>query len=169
MKNLLVFTTLVLLSACSDVSSRREQPAAAAPSQKQPVTGTAATAGDSLSDLKAMTFSCPQAGLNAAAREAGKVPAVGRYQFSYFRIINDSDHSLYEIHFKSNYEAERDLKYCVSVYCQQGHKPIPLVSLMSDKPQPTSANTGDTALEADCGDHPAHAQGPKPKYRLKKR
>ncbi|MGZ8094956.1 MAG: hypothetical protein ACXWUD_01795 [Methylosarcina sp.] len=168
MKNLLVFTTIVLLTACSDVSTRREQSVTVAPARKQPVAGTAPTASDGLSDLKAMTFSCPQAGLNAAAREAVKVPAVGSYQFSYFRIINDSDHSLYEIHFKSNYEAEADLKYCVSVYCQQGHKPTPLVSLMSNKPRPSSASAGGMALGADCGGHPAHAQGPKSKYRLKK-
>ena len=53
-----------------------------------------------------MTFSCPKAGLNAAAREAAKVPSQGTYQFAYFRIINDSHHASYEVHFKSNYQGE---------------------------------------------------------------
>ena len=82
-----------------------------------------APASNGLSDLSAMTFSCPTAGLNAAAREAAKVPSQGTYQFSYFRIINDAHHASYEIHFKSNYEGEADLKYCVSMYCQQGWDP----------------------------------------------
>ena len=53
-----------------------------------------------------MTFGCPKAGLNAAAREAAKVPSQGTYQFSYFKIINDSHHAAYEVHFKSNYQGE---------------------------------------------------------------
>ena len=76
-----------------------------------------------LSDLAAMTFSCPQAGLNAAAREAATVPSEGTYQFSYFAIINDAHHASFEIHFKSNYVGEPELKYCVSLYCQQGWDP----------------------------------------------
>jgi hypothetical protein len=79
--------------------------------------------GGGLGDLGAMTFGCPKAGLNAAAREAAKVPSQGTYQFSYFKIINDSHHSAYEVHFKSNYEGEAELKYCVSMYCQQGWDP----------------------------------------------
>ena len=90
--------------------------------QSAPVADTA-PASDSLSDLNAVTFSCPKAGLNAAAREAAKVPSQGTYQFAYFRIINDSHHASYEIHFKSNYEGEADLRYCVAVYCQQGWDP----------------------------------------------
>ena len=78
---------------------------------------------DGLRDLDAMTFSCPKAGLNAAAREAAKVPSRGTYQFSYFEIISDSHHASYEVHFKSNYEGEPDLEYCVSIYCQQGWDP----------------------------------------------
>ena len=61
-----------------------------------------------------MTFGCPRAGLNAAAREAAKAPSQGTYQFSYFRILNDSHHASYEVHFKSNYAGEPDLKYCVA-------------------------------------------------------
>jgi hypothetical protein len=119
-----------------------------------------------MSDLAKMTFSCPQAGLNAAAREAAKVPSQGNYQFAYFKIINDSHHSLYEIHFKSNYQAEADLKYCVSVYCQQGQDLAPSVSLISNEPQPTAAAA---AHSADCGNQQTRAQRFEPKRRLKKR
>ena len=64
-----------------------------------------------------------RAGLNAAARQAAKAPSQGTYQFSYFKIINDSHHAAYEVHFKSNYEGEPDLQYCVEIYCQQGWDP----------------------------------------------
>jgi hypothetical protein len=79
--------------------------------------------GDGLSDLDAMTFGCPKAALNAAAREAAKMPAQGTYQFAYFKILSDSHHAAYEVHFKSNYAGEADLKYCVAIYCQQGWDP----------------------------------------------
>jgi hypothetical protein len=78
---------------------------------------------DGLGDLSAMTLGCPQAGLNAAAREAAKAPSQGTYQFSGFRIVSDSHHASYEVQFKSNYVGEPDLKYCVAVYCQQGWDP----------------------------------------------
>jgi hypothetical protein len=78
---------------------------------------------DGLGDLSAMTLGCPQAGLNAAAREAAKAPSQGVYQFSGFRIVSDSHHASYEVQFKSNYVGEPDLKYCVAVYCQQGWDP----------------------------------------------
>ena len=105
---------------------------------------------DGLGDLDAMTFSCPKAGLNAAAREAAKVPAQGTYQFAYFRIINDSHHATYEVHFKSNYEGEADLKYCVALYCQQGWDPTTTktsVTLMGTAPR----HSGGAAHAADCG------------------
>ena len=166
MKNIIILTT-VALSACSAVTPTREQPITVTPTQEQatPVAGIA-PASDGLSDLGAMTFSCPQAGLNAAAREAAKVPSQGHYQFAYFRIISDSHHSFYEIHFKSNYHAEADLKYCVSVYCQQGQGPAPSVSLMSNGPQPTAVGA---AHSADCGNQPTRVHGFEPKRRLKKR
>lgn len=110
---------------------------------------SAEAAGGGLSDLDAMTFGCPKAGLNAAAREAAKVPSQGTYQFAYFRIVSDSHHASYEVHFKSNYVGERDLKYCVSVYCQQGWDPKTTktsVTLMSDARQPGK----DRAHVADC-------------------
>jgi len=118
---------------------------------------SAAPAAAGLSDLEAMTFSCPKAGLNAAAREAAKVKSQGTYQFSYFTIINDSHHSSYEIHFKSNYEGEPDLKYCVAMYCQQGWDPTTTkaeVTLMG-KTRPSARMP---AHGADCGDKPAPAK-----------
>jgi len=101
-----------------------------------------------------MTFGCVKAGLNAAAAEAAKVPSQGTYQFSYFKIINDSHHSSYEVHFKSNYQGEPDLKYCVAVYCQQGWDPKTTktsVRLMSKERQPT----GVAAHRVDCGNKQA--------------
>jgi hypothetical protein len=113
-----------------------------------------AQARDGLGDLDAMTFSCPKAGLNAAAREAAKVPAQGTYQFAYFRIINDSHHATYEVHFKSNYEGEADLKYCVALYCQQGWDPTTTktsVTLIGNARQ----HLGGAAHAADCSSKPA--------------
>ena len=109
-----------------------------------------ATAGDGLSDLQAMTFACPMAALNTAARQAAKVPSQGSYQFSYFRIINDAHHSAYEVHFKSNYAGETDLRYCVELYCQQGWDPNSTkttVTMMSTQ------RAGVTTHGAACGIH----------------
>lgn len=110
---------------------------------------------DTLSDLDAVTFSCPRAGLNAAAREARKVRSQGTYQFAYFNVVSDAHHALYEVHFKSNYAGEADLKYCVSVYCQQGWDPKTKtsVTLMNKTPQ----RKGATAHTAACGHQPARA------------
>ena len=97
---------------------------------------------EGLSDLNTMTFGCPKAALNAAAREAAKAPSQGTYQFAYFNIISDSHHAAYEVHFKSNYAGEKDLKYAVSLYCQQGWDPRTAktsVTLMSDKRRPARA------------------------------
>lgn len=84
---------------------------------------SSAPSSDGLEDLETMTFDCPMAGLNAAAREAAKAPSQGTYQFSYFNIIHDAHHAFYEVHFKSNYQGEPTLEYCVSMYCQQGWDP----------------------------------------------
>ena len=90
---------------------------------KPAVIDTAAPASDGLANLETLTFDCPRAGLNAAAREAAKVPSQGTYQFSYFRILNDAHHASYEVHFSSNYVGEPRLRYCVFIYCQQGWNP----------------------------------------------
>jgi len=92
-----------------------------------------------LNELATMTFDCPKAGLNAAAREAAKAPTRGSYQFSYFGIISDGHHAAYEVQFKSNHHADPVLKYCVAIYCQQGWDPREtktMVTLMEADSQP---------------------------------
>ena len=90
----------------------------------------------------------------AAAREAAKAQSQGTYQFSYFKIVKDTHHSFYEVHFKSNYSGEPDLKYCVAIYCQQGWDPKTSqtsVRLMSNERQPM----GMAAHGADCSNKQA--------------
>ena len=140
-----------------------QRTAAAAPTaptpQAQPApVARSAPANDGLGDLDAMTFGCPKAALNAAAREAAKVPSQGTYQFAYFRINSDSHHASYEIHFKSNYQGEADLKYCVAIYCQQGWDPATTktsVTLMGSERRPVGAAHG-----AGCDAKPAAVQRP---------
>jgi len=120
--------------------------AQAKPANTEASTETTAPLSQDLADLDAMTFDCPRAGLNAAARKAAKVPSQGTYQFSYFRIVNDAHHASYEVHFKSNYVGEPELRYCVSMYCQQGWDPRTTridVALMSEE----------QASHATCGAH----------------
>ena len=139
MKNVLI-TTAMALMACAAIAA-----------QQPPET-------DGLSDLNAMTFGCPKAALNAAARQAAKVPSQGTYQFSYFKLINDAHHAAYEVHFKSNYEGEVELKYCVEMYCQQGFDPKTTktsITLMS------AQRAGVTTHGAACGVHtPAPVKRP---------
>jgi hypothetical protein len=142
MKNILITSALALAVCVAVVASRT----AAAP-QDEPVPAAAA---EGLSALSAMTFSCPRAGLNAAAGQAARVPSQGTYQFAYFKIINDGHHAAYEVHFRSNYEGEKDLKYCVEMYCQQGWDPKTTktsVTLMS------AQRAGVNAHGAACGAH----------------
>jgi hypothetical protein len=179
MKNMMVLTTM-LLAACSaatpsktgaptETAATRTQALAPTESVKPaqsvtppkeepvPVAGSAPP-GDGLSEMDPIdkrTLGCSRAGLNAAAREAEKAPSRGYYQFSYFRIVSDSHHSVYEVRFKSNYHGEPDLKYCVSVYCQQGWDPRTSktsVSLIGAGHQPTEAHGAGAAHGADCGD-----------------
>lgn len=121
-KTCLVFSAL-LLAACGHVEPKPPAVSAApspSPEPTRPVVEAVASVGDGLSDLSAMTFACPKAALNAAARAAKAVKSQGSYQFSYFRMLNNAHHGLYEVHFKSNVHDEPELKYCVSLYCQQG-------------------------------------------------
>jgi hypothetical protein len=157
MKNIItgIAVALVVWSTVPHAQTAPEATQAAPPPQEQsaPVAETP-PANDGLSDLAATTFGCPKAALNAAAREAVKVPSQGTYQFAYFKIISDSHHGSYEVHFKSNYQGEKDLKYCVAIYCQQGWDPRTTktsVTLMSDARQPRGA----APHEASCGDKPA--------------
>ncbi len=174
MKNILTLTTIVL-SACSTAApqpsgGRDEIPAQTAssaqpearaqaptppPDQAAPKAAPAA-AEINLNDLNAMTFGCTKAGLNAAAREAAKAPAQGTYHFSYFRLVSSSHHSTYEVHFKSNNYEDQELRYCVSVYCQQGWDPKTAhlsVSLMGKAARPTGAKVPAAQHGADCSEH----------------
>src|SRR5689334_16275155 len=123
MRKLIV--TAVTAIACSILSHAQsaKQDAPPAPQAASALETAGQVPHDGLSDLDSITFACPKAALNAAAREAKKVPSKGTYQFSYFKIINDSHHSSYEVHFTSNYQGEADLKYCIAMYCQQGWDP----------------------------------------------
>jgi hypothetical protein len=153
-KNGIVIATAITaaaLAACRDMS-QPQSVATPSPHERSAPAADTASVSDGLNDLAVMTFTCPKAGLNAAGRQAAEIPSQGTYQFSYFSIIDDSHHSLYEIHFKSNYEGESDLKYCVSIYCQQGWDPEATVTLMNDQRQPGSV----APHGAECG----HQQAP---------
>jgi hypothetical protein len=181
MKNIILSVTVVLVG-CGTTTQARPAPAIAqtavpaapvaqtpagpgegAPAAPAEETGAALAApapptDNGLNDLAAMTFGCPKAALNAAAREAAKVPSQGTYQFAYFGIVSDSHHAAYEVHFKSNYQAESLLKYCVAIYCQQGWDPRTTkaaVSLMADTTAP-SAKGRAKDREPLCGDKHMH-------------
>jgi hypothetical protein len=148
MRNI-ILSALTTVIACSVAHPIQAQQATS--TQEQSAANIAST-HDGLSDLDKMTFDCPRAGLNAAARAASKHPSQGQYQFAYFKIINGSHHSSYEIIFQSNQDAEPELKYCVSVYCQQGWDPATktTVSLMRNEDQSMDKATH----VAECGhDH----------------
>jgi hypothetical protein len=148
MKNIVV-TTAVALAACTSVIAAT-QTVATAQGQSAP-DAAVAPANSGLSDLESITFGCPKAALNAAARRAAKVPSQGTYQFSYFNIITDSHHAMYEVHFKSNNEGESELKYCVEIYCQQGWDPKTSktsITLMSNRRQPAGAAVHGDACSA---------------------
>ena len=138
MRNIISLATLTLVGC---VGAPQSQNAATATSNThmahaKPAAMPADPESHGFAALEAMTFDCPKAGLNAAAREAAKVPSQGSYQFSYFRIVNDAHHSAYEVTFKSNVAGEPELRYCVSMYCQQGWDPRTTqidVRLMSDE------------------------------------
>lgn len=159
MKKLVLIAAVALAAAgrAYDTPAARALQALPTPQEQLPATADPRPATDGLTDLDAMTFSCPKAGLNAAAREAAKVRSQGTYQFSYFRIVNDAHHASYEVHFKSNYEGEPDLKYCVAIYCQQGWDPKTTkaaVTLMGSERQ-GRAGTGHAAM---CSSGPPPVQ-----------
>jgi hypothetical protein len=148
MKNILVMTAValtasgVVITAAQNASAAREQ---------APPDAAVAPASPGLTDLEAITFGCPKAALNAAAQRAAKVPSQGTYQFSYFNIVSDSHHAMYEVHFKSTYEGEAALKYCVENYCQQGGDPKTSklsITLMSNRRQPAGAAAHGDACSA---------------------
>ena len=121
-----------------------------------------APSSSGLSDLESITFGCPKAALNAAARRAAKVPSQGTYQFSYFNIVSDTHHAIYEVHFRSNYEGEQELRYCVEIYCQQGWDPKTAktsITLLPNAPQ----RAGTTAHGSACHVMPPPAAAPRRK------
>jgi hypothetical protein len=145
MKTFLI-TSAVALVVCVAVAAARTVAAPQAHAQTAP----GAPVPEGLSDLNAMTFACPKAALNTAARQAAKAPSQGTYQFSYFKIVNDTHHAAYEVHFKSNYAGEPELRYCVEMYCQQGWDPNTTkasITLMSTQ------RAGVTTHGEACGVH----------------
>ncbi len=145
------------------VAAASPAPAAAAAVPTQPerpaVAARAASRTSSLSDLGVMTFGCSAAALNAAAREASKVPSQGNYQFSYFRTHSDSHHAAYEVHFKSNFQGEADLKYCVAIYCQQGWDPTTTKTSVTSMGA-RSQSTAGAGHGGECSARPAAGRGP---------
>lgn len=157
----------IALVGCSTASQRRTTPVTPQPvASTQPsatptpvapgpaptpvAQATAEPADNGLNDLAAVTFGCPKAALNAAAREAAKVQSQGTYQFAYYAIASDSHHAAYEVHFKSNYQGEPLLRYCVAIYCQQGWDPKTTQAAVTLMPEPTQhAKKGDP--DAGCG------------------
>ncbi len=90
--------------------------------------------GSPLNDLEVMTFTCPSAALNAAARVAAMVPSSGSYQFVSFNTIrNGGGKQFYLVSFESNYYGESRLNYEVSLYCQQGFDPNKSVKVVLKK------------------------------------
>jgi hypothetical protein len=140
-------TTAIAFVVCLAVAATK--PAAALQAQAQQIV-PASPPPEGLSELSALTFACPRAGLNAAARQAAKAPSQGTYQFAFFKIVSDGHHAAYEVHFKSNYEGEPELRYCVEMYCQQGWDPNTTkttIRMMSTQ------RAGVTAHGAACGVH----------------
>lgn len=173
MNRILVLMSLTLCACSTAMSPQRgTQPASStqsvarahpsSPPPEQAAPGKASAAEDiGLNELNAMTFACSKVGLNAAAREAAKAPARGRYQFSFFRLVSNAHHSSYEVHFKSNNYEDPDLKYCISVYCQQGWDPkaaSPTVSLMGKAARSTKADAPGADHAVECGEHHAQTQ-----------
>ena len=143
---------------------RIAKPAGAEAASAAPAAARTASTTSSLSDLGAMTFGCPAAALNAAAREASKVLSRGSYQFSSFRTHSDSHHGSYKVHFKSNYQGEPDLKYCVAIYCQQGWDPATTktsVTLMGTRSQSAARCRPRRRMQREAGG------GKRPRTRLK--
>ena len=106
---------------CCDAGPSLQTAAAPAPE-------AAGTRG--LADLARDNLRCARAGLNAAAREARKVPprepTSSRISGSPTTRITPPTRFIS----KSNYPDEKELRYCVAIYCQQdGTRPIPRLRL----------------------------------------
>jgi hypothetical protein len=150
-RKLAIAAALAVVLAGAAFAQNAPAPAGVTPEQPAPGSERAGPAG--LSDLEKRTFACPTAALNAAAREVATYPSQGTYQFSHFNIVSASHHAAYQVHFTSNYAAEPVLKFCVTIYCQQGFDPATTktsVALMG-----TNA-----ATHADGAGHAANACSP---------
>jgi hypothetical protein len=121
MKKLAIATTIAFALGGAAFAQNAAAPAGTTPEQPARSSDPVVPAG--LGDLEKATFACPKAALNAAAREVATRRSQGTYQFSYFNIVSGSHHGAYEVHFTSNYAAEPVLKFCVTIYCQQGFDP----------------------------------------------
>jgi hypothetical protein len=109
-----------------------------------------ATKPAGLGDLERTTFACPRAALNAAARQVRSYPTQGMYQFSYFNIASKSHHAAYEVHFTSNVAAEPVLKFCVTIYCQQGFDPATSQTNVTLIGKPASGHAAGAGHPADA-------------------
>ena len=151
MRNTLLILAVAVAASLGVVAAVQN---AATPQEPSAAATAAVPVSSGLSDLEGLTRSCSMAALNAAARRASAVPTQGKYQFSYFRLISDSHHAQYEVHFTSNYEGESLLKYCVEIYCQQGWDPktakANITVMSSNAPRRATADPHGSA----CG--PAH-------------
>ncbi len=139
MRNMLIM--MAMATAAAGAAAAHAQ-SAQAPQEPSAQTAEAAAATGGLSDLNSLTFGCPKAALNAAARQASQVPSQGTYQFSYFNIVSNTHHAAFEVHFKSNDADEPELKYCVEMYCQQGWDPKTAkttITLMGSAPRRAGA------------------------------
>lgn len=146
MKKLAIAAALALAVGGGALAQNLRTPAGTTPEQAATAPESAVPAG--LDDLEKTTFACPKAALNAAAREVLKYRSQGTYQFSYFNIVSPSHHAAYEVHFKSNYVAEPVLKFCVTIYCQQGFDPATTktsVALMGTKAAAHAGGAGHSA------------------------
>jgi hypothetical protein len=147
MRKTVMLMAVAVAASLSVVAAVQNAPTSPAQTATTP---DAAPVSGGLSDLEGLMRGCPKAALNAAARRAASVPSQGKYQFSFFNIISDSHHALYEVHFTSNYEDESVLKYCVEIYCQQGWDPKDVktsITVMSNAPQRAAAD----AHGSGCG------------------
>lgn len=145
MKKVALAAALAFVLGGAAFAQNAAAPAGATPEQSAPGSDPTVPAG--LGNLEKTTFACPKAALNAAAREVATRPSQGTYQFSYFNIVSASHHGAYEVHFTSNYAAEPVLKFCVTVYCQQGFDPATttIVALMGAKTAPHATGAGHAA------------------------
>jgi hypothetical protein len=144
-KKLAISTAFAFALGGAALAQNAVAPAGTTPEQPAPGSDPAVPAG--LGDLEKTTFACPKAALNAAAREVATRPSQGTYQFSYFNTVSNSHHGAYEVHFTSNYAAEPVLKFCVTIYCQQGFDPATTtsVALIDTNAAPHAAGAGHAA------------------------